>query len=170
MPQNTPKYPKPQEAASHGCACHDVQLSLRGTGEVTSCAFSWATRLWGPLALLKIDSVGCTPNHTFVRNFLCSLNFSLQPFHSESVEALLTPELLREALNHQIWAIHGLPFLQGLFPSGPKEFIRMEHWDFPLWASPSAVDVSCHAEHSEGGAVSQVGFGSAGVQTLEIIL
>lgn len=74
------------------------------------CGFSWGTGLWGLLALLKIDSVGFTLNHTLVRNFLFSLNFSLQPFHSESVKAL-TLELpkaeLREALNHHIWTIHG---------------------------------------------------------------
>lgn len=95
-------------------------------------------RAVGLLALLEIDSVGCTLNHTFVINFLFSLNFSLQPFHSESVKALVTLGLLtgelREALNHQVWTIHGLTFLQGLFPAGSKEFFGMEHQDFPLWA------------------------------------
>lgn len=90
------------------------------------------------MALLEIDSVGCTLNHTFVRNFLCRLNLSLQPFHSESVKVPVTLELLtgelREALKHQVWTIHGLTFLQGLFPSGPKEFVGMEHPDFTLWA------------------------------------
>lgn len=64
----------------------------------------------GLLALLKIGSVSVTLNHILVRNFLFSLNFSLQPFRSDSVTAptleLLTAEL-REALNHQIWTIHG---------------------------------------------------------------
>lgn len=129
------------------------------------------------MALLKIDSVGCTLSHISVRNFPFSLNSSLQPCHSESVKALVTLELLtgelREALNHQVWTIHGLTFLQGLFPSGPKEFIGMEHQDFTLWAFTLSCGcvLPCRAElvSMKVEAVSQVWLGSAGVQTLEII-
>lgn len=106
------------------------------------------------MALLEIDSVSCTLSHTFVRNFLCRVNLSLQPFHSESVKAPVTLELLtgelREALKHQVWTIHGLTFLQGLFPSGPKE---SSGWSIRISLSgllTSAVDVSRLTEQRVG--------------------